>query len=341
MILNTLVKAVWEKESLGNDNAFREMPGYLVDTFCPVWGAWNDISIFGTAFDLKENKTFTGAPIVPTAYQGKPREMQYNEKTSAFSIRLGSLLNLSPMQIDYVIDDTTGYIGDLFLNLTKQGGPDWKSIFDVQKTSEKSILKGLPVPGVVLRDSVYSTDIVNVFYDTKNKYNTADKGYKAGGDRYTFYDTYGSYKYNKIAEVYTNVNKQIKATKDEVLKRELRAELNAVLNSVNNTEKTKLDERIAKLAEVTGYTVSDIAPYIAIPDKVETKNANGEKVTYTLSGHNIIDYFNASQVILPQYCENILNGDASPEEKLEALKKLKREVKKYLDAQFVEYMNNQ
>lgn len=341
MILNTLVKAVWEKESLGNDNAFRDMPGYLVDTFFPVWGAWNDISIFGTALDLARNETFTGAPIVPTAYQRQSPEMQYNEKTSAFSVRLGSLLNLSPMQIDYVIDDTGGYAGDLFLNLTKQGGPDWKSIFDVQKTSEKSILKGLPVPGVVLRDSVYSTDIVNVFYDTKDKYDKAASGYKSGGEKYTFYDTYGSYKYGKIADVYSKVNRQIKATTDEVSKRELRAELNAVLNSVNNTEKTKLDERIAKLAEVTGYTVSDIAPYIVVPDEVTTKNANGEKVTYTLSGHNIIDYFNASQVILPQYCENILNGDASPEEKLEALKKLKREVKKYLDAQFVEYMNNQ
>lgn len=341
MILNTLIKAVWEKESLGNDNAFRDMPGYLVDTFFPVWGAWNDISIFGTALDLARNETFTGAPIVPMAYQRQSPEMQYNEKTSAFSVRLGSLLNLSPMQIDYVIDDTTGYIGDLFLNLTKQGGPDWKSIFDVQKTSEKSILKGLPVPGVALRDSVYSTDIVNVFYDTKDKYDKAASGYKSGGEKYTFYDTYGSYKYGKIADVYSKVNRQIKATTDEVSKRELRAELNAVLNSVNNTEKTKLDERIAKLAEVTGYTVSDIAPYIVVPDEVTTKNANGEKVTYTLSGHNIIDYFNASQVILPQYCENILNGDASPEEKLEALKKLKREVKKYLDAQFVEYMNNQ
>ena len=339
MFLSTLAKAMWEKEVLGNDNAFRGMPGYFVDTFIPFWGAWNDISIFGTAFDLKENKTFTGAPIVPTAYQKQNPEMQYNEKTSAFSIRLGSLLGLSPMQIDYVIDDTMGYIGDLFLNLTKQGGPDWKSVFDVQKTSEKSILKGLPVPGVALRDSVYSTDIVNVFYDTKDKYNKAESGYNAGGEKYTFYDTYGSYKYNKIADVYTKVNKQIKSTSDEVLKRDLRAELNAVLNSVNNTEKTKLDERIAELAQQVGCSASDIAPYITIPDDVKTKNANGEKVTYVLSGYNMIDYFNASQVMLPLYCENIMNADATPEEKADALKKLKKEVKKYLDEQFVEYMS--
>ena len=339
MILNTLAKAMWEKEVIGNDNAFREMSVYLVDTFLPFWGAWNDISIFGTAFDLKENKTFTGAPIVPTAYQKQNPEMQYNEKTSAFSIRLGALLGLSPMQIDYVIDDTMGYIGDLFLNLTKQGGPDWKSVFDVQKTSEKSILKGLPVPGVSLRDSVYSTDIVNVFYDTKDKYDKASSGYKAGGEKYTFYDTYGSYKYNKIADLYTQVNRQIKATSDEVMKRDLRAELNAVLNSVNNTEKTKLDERIADLAQKVGCSASDIAPYIVIPEDVKTKNANGENVTYVLSGYNMIDYFNASQVMLPLYCENIMNADATPEEKADALKKLKKEVKKYLDEQFVEYMS--
>lgn len=339
MILNTLAKAMWEKEVLGNDNAFRGMPGYLVDTFCPFLGSWNDISIFGTVFDLKENKTFTGAPIVPTAYQKQNPEIQYNEKTSAFSIRLGSWLGLSPMQIDYVIDDTMGYIGDLYLNLTKQGGPDWKSVFDVQKTSEKSILKGLPVPGVSLRDSVYSTDIVNVFYDTKDKYDKASNGYKAGGDKYTFYDTYGAEKYKKIADVYTKVNKQIKATSDEVLKRDLRAELNAILNSVNNTEKTKLDERIAGLAQQVGCSASDIAPYITIPEEVKTKNANGEKVTYVLSGYNMIDYFNASQVMLPLYCENIMNADATPEEKADALKKLKKEVKKYLDEQFVEYMS--
>lgn len=339
MILNTLAKAMWEKEVIGNDNAFREMNGYLVDTFLPFWGAWNDISIFGTAFDLKENKTFTGAPIVPTAYQKQNPEMQYNEKTSAFSIRLGALLGLSPMQIDYVIDDTMGYIGDLFLNLTKQGGPDWKNIVDVQKTSEKSILKGLPVPGVVLRDSVYSTDIVNVFYDTKDKYDKASNGYKAGGEKYTFYDTYGSYKYGKIADLYTKVNRQIKATSDEVMKRDLRAELNAVLNSVNNTEKTKLDERIADLAQKVGCSASDIAPYIVIPEDVKAKNANGENVTYVLSGYNMIDYFNASQVMLPLYCENIMNADATPEEKADALKKLKKEVKKYLDDQFVEYMS--
>lgn len=339
MFLSTLAKAMWEKEVLGNENAFRGMSGYLVDTFLPFWGFWNDISIFGTAFDLKENKTFTGAPIVPTAYQKQNPEMQYNEKTSAFSIRLGALLGLSPMQIDYVIDDTMGYIGDLFLNLTKQGGPDWKSVFDVQKTSEKSILKGLPVPGVALRDSVYSTDIVNVFYDTKDKYDKASSGYKAGGEKYTFYDTYGSYKYGKIADLYTKVNRQIKATSDEVMKRDLRAELNAVLNSVNNTEKTKLDERIADLAQKVGCSVSDIAPYIVIPDDVKTKNANGENVTYVLSGYNMIDYFNASQVMLPLYCENIMNADATPEEKADALKKLKKEVKKYLDEQFVEYMS--
>ena len=339
MFLSTLAKAMWEKEVLGNENAFRGMSGYLVDTFLPFWGFWNDISIFGTAFDLKENKTFTGAPIVPTAYQKQNPEMQYNEKTSAFSIRLGALLGLSPMQIDYVIDDTMGYIGDLFLNLTKQGGPDWKSVFDVQKTSEKSILKGLPVPGVALRDSVYSTDIVNVFYDTKDKYDKASNGYKAGGEKYTFYDTYGSYKYNKIADLYTNVNRQIKATSDEVMKRDLRAELNAVLNSVNNTEKTKLDERIADLAQKVGCSASDIAPYIVIPEDVKTKNANGENVTYVLSGYNMIDYFNASQVMLPLYCENIMNADATPEEKADALKKLKKEVKKYLDEQFVEYMS--
>ena len=43
--------------------------------------------------------------------------------------------------------------------------------------------------------------------------------------------------------------------------------------------------------------------------------------------------------MLPLYCDNIMNAEDTPEEKADALKKLKKEVKKYLDEQFVEYMS--
>ena len=347
MALSSVLDATWERFVLENPDAFKDMDEYLVDALMiadpnPMKAASDlisDVTFFGTVLDLAKNETFTGAPIVPNGYQYRAAPEQYNEKTSALAIKLGSITGMSPFQIDYIIDDTTGFVGDVILNLTKQGGTTLKDAVGLKDTSKKSVLKGIPVPGVVLRDSVYSTDVVSNFYDTKEGYDKRSGSYDAVGEaggKYSFYDTYGSKKYQKIADVYSKANARLKLEKNEEAKRLLRRAMNTFIQSVNDTEKTKMDERIAKLAENTGYTVSDIAPYIDVPDSVSGKMPDGVKVSYELDGYDLLDYYTMSQLYFQYYCNDILNSTASDEEKAEALKKVKREVKEELNDIFFE-----
>lgn len=347
MALSSVLDATWERFVLENPDAFKDMDEYLVDALMiadpnPMKAAGDlisDVTFFGTVLDLAKNETFTGAPIVPNGYQYRAAPEQYNEKTSALAIKLGSITGMSPFQIDYIIDDTTGFVGDVILNLTKQGGTTLKDAVGLKDTSKKSVLKGIPVPGVVLRDSVYSTDVVSNFYDTKEGYDKRSGSYNAVGEaggKYSFYDTYGSKKYQKIADVYSKANARLKLEKNDEAKRLLRRAMNTFIQSVNDTEKTKMDERIAKLAENTGYTVSDIAPYIDVPDSVSGKMPDGVKVSYELDGYDLLDYYTMSQLYFQYYCNDILNSTASDEEKAEALKKVKREVKEDLNDIFFE-----
>lgn len=347
MALSSVLDATWERFVLENPDAFKDMDEYLVDALMvadpnPLKAAGDlisDVTFFGTVLDLAKNETFTGAPIVPNGYQYRSAPEQYNEKTSALAIKLGSITGMSPFQIDYIIDDTTGFVGDVILNLTKQGGTTLKDAVGLKDTSKKSVLKGIPVPGVVLRDSVYSTDVVSNFYDTKEGYDKRSGSYDAVGEaggKYSFYDTYGSYKYQKIADVYSKANARLKLEKNDEAKRLLRRAMNTFIQSANDTEKTKMDERIAKLAENTGYTVSDIAPYIVVPDSVSGKMPDGVKVSYELDGYDLFDYYTMSQLYFQYYCNDILNSTASDEEKAEALKKVKREVKEELNDIFFE-----
>ena len=347
MALSSVLDATWERFVLENPDAFKDMDEYLVDALMvadpnPMKAAGDlisDVTFFGTVLDLAKNETFTGAPIVPNGYQYRAAPEQYNEKTSALAIKLGSITGMSPFQIDYIIDDTTGFVGDVILNLTKQGGTTLKDAVGLKDTSKKSVLKGIPVPGVVLRDSVYSTDVVSNFYDTKEGYDKRSGSYDAVGEasgKYSFYDTYGSYKYQKIADVYSKANARLKLEKNDEAKRLLRRAMNTFIQSVNDTEKTKMDERISKLAENTGYTVSDIAPYIVVPDSVSGKMPDGVKVSYELDGYDLLDYYTMSQLYFQYYCNDILNSTASDEEKAEALKKVKREVKEDLNDIFFE-----
>lgn len=347
MALSSVLDATWERFVLENPDAFKDMDEYLVDALMvadpnPLKAASDlisDVTFFGTVLDLAKNETFTGAPIVPNGYQYRAAPEQYNEKTSALAIKLGSITGMSPFQIDYIIDDTTGFVGDVILNLTKQGGTTLKDAVGLKDTSKKSVLKGIPVPGVVLRDSVYSTDVVSNFYDTKEGYDKRSGSYDAVGEaggKYSFYDTYGSYKYQKIADVYSKANARLKLEKNDEAKRLLRRAMNTFIQSANDTEKTKMDERISKLAENTGYTVSDIAPYIVVPDSVSGKMPDGVKVSYELDGYDLLDYYTMSQLYFQYYCNDILNSTASDEEKAEALKKVKREVKEDLNDIFFE-----
>lgn len=85
---------------------------------------------FAPLIQASNNETWYGGDLIPTRLQDKPVNEQYDESTDAFSKWLGQTwlaqkLNVSPYQINYVLDQYTGGIGDFILPyMTEEANSD-------------------------------------------------------------------------------------------------------------------------------------------------------------------------------------------------------------------------
>ncbi len=61
------------------------------------------------------NKTWYGDDLVPTRLQDKPKEEQYDETTDSISRWIGETLKVSPMKVNYLLDQYLGGVGDVIL----------------------------------------------------------------------------------------------------------------------------------------------------------------------------------------------------------------------------------
>lgn len=311
----TVLSTVWERlvefGLMGEKDALYGLGEYIVDSLCPT----TDIMLISTAIDLAKNETYTGSPIVPQSYENLAPELQYKDDTSKVSIALGDLLGVSPMKLDYILEDNTGFVGQLITNLLRNDG---KMNF------------GFANKFVV--DSVYSTDVANIFYDTKEKYDSNAASYKhtLGKDsRYSIADVYGSYKYGKIASTYSDLNSRLKAEPNKDEQRTLKDKMNAFLDAINNTEMSDLDKAVIDIAEIAGADISDIAPYVVVPDSVTYSN-NGYKEKFNLTFDEMLNYYVESQVIMNAYYSAILESGYGEEMMAEAMIAVKKEVSQQL-----------
>lgn len=344
MIPATLSAALYEKYAMENPEAFYKYGEYIVDAILPPGP--RDTIILGSIIDLAKNETFTGAPIESKAEQYKAAETRYNGRTSKLAIAAAPKVNLflnefglelSPIQINYLLDDNTGWVGDFLINLTKFEGTSAKEVADLSDTSEKSLLRGMPVPNVILRDSTYSTDIVTRFYDKKTEYDQNAASYKAlqkegkENSKYTFYDTYGKYKFGKVADLYSDVLKRIKADNNKESSRHTRSVLNELIKSVNETEVTQLDKDVAALAKETGCPLQDIAPYIVVPESLK----DSQKNVYELDAYDMMEYYTESQILFEYWYNEILSSGYDEDSIAGALKDMKKEIKQTMDERYL------
>ena len=318
----TVLSTVWERlveyGFMGEEDALYGLGGYIVDSLCPP----AEITFIGTAIDLAKNETYTGAPIVPQTYEKLAPEQQYKEDTSKLSVFFG----VSPMKLDYILEDNTGFVGQLITNLLRVDG---------------EINLGFTNKFIV--DSVYSTDVASIFYDTKEKYDTNAASYKhtlGKDDRYSISDVYGSYKYDKIASTYSDLNKWMKAEKNADTSREMKSKMNAFVDAVNRTEMSDLDRAVLNIAEVSGVDINDIAPYVVVPDKV-TYNKNKYKEQFDLTFDEILTYYAESQAILNAWYLEILESGYSEEMMAEAMTEIKKEVGSQMRDRWEEIKFNQ
>lgn len=119
---------------------------------------------------VAENRTWYGEDLVPTRLQDLPAAEQYDESTDALSKWLGEKLNISPVKINYLLDQYGGGVADTILPMMT---PEAES-------GDNSIAGNLlaPLKDKLTADSVMNNQNVADFYDKLDELTT---NAKAGG----------------------------------------------------------------------------------------------------------------------------------------------------------------
>jgi hypothetical protein len=157
--------------------AFRDFSDHLRTTFLPpgVSGAFKDGSIvdkalgimgdttLGPFFNVAQNRNFADAPIVPGYLEGKSPELQSDARTSSLSKWVGEKTNTSPKQLDYLIRQYTGFVGQLGLPMMSPAGQGNNAIQSLGNAFVQNMST----------DPVYSNDLSTEFYNYKGQLDQA------------------------------------------------------------------------------------------------------------------------------------------------------------------------
>ena len=136
-----------------------------------LWSNPLDAVLLSTQYDLAKNEDFAGRAIVPSNYQKMAKGDQWNSDTSKYAKVIADIGNmfveedvLSPMQIDYVINDYFGDFGSMFQRLFSIGGNDKQA-----SAEEQAKMVAEDLLGNWVADNRYSSATVSDYYDMLDK----------------------------------------------------------------------------------------------------------------------------------------------------------------------------
>lgn len=281
---------------LDNENALDagDTWEYLTDMFLPnglsavaqgdLMGALGTIAGIGPLIEVGANKDYLGRDIVPVSLQDVSPKYQYDENTSALAWALGQLEielplvgTLSPLQIDHIGRNWFGGMWEIMKSWTPNG------LIREGDTSNVSFALG----NRLVRDSVYSTDIINRMYDMRDAANIA-KNDADIEDREDM-DAEIDYKwYSGLASFYSRYNKLAKTEPDSDQKRATRQTvldmIESSMEAIDGKVTTSAREKLEAYVERTGDTT--VMPGVMVSSfKYGNKNT-----TYDLTADQYVEF---------------------------------------------------
>jgi hypothetical protein len=270
--------------SKGNKDAYKGLIGHFANQLAPNNPL--DSNVLSPFIDVANNKSWSGSKIVSDSIANETHpEEEYDAKTDEFSKWLGKKLGKSPKKINYILDQTTGGIGDLALPfLTKQAEGEDESL-------SGRILKN-PVRDKFTTDAVLNSKQVNQFYDAFNKAEDDKKWSKATDDdklryKYLYSTMLTLADYNKQIKEIESSNKSDKDKYKET--KELKQEMNeisrkAVKESKNIDHKGSYAQIGNNIYKKEYDKETGEHKYTKVPDKQLEKLKS--------KGVSLVDYFN-------------------------------------------------
>lgn len=124
-------------------------------------------NIFAPIIQATTNKTWYGDDLIPSRLADLPAEEQFDETTDSFSRWLGEKTGVSPIKINYLLNQYSGVVGDIVMPMitpkaTQEGGSPLLA----------------PLKDIFTVDGVMKNQNVSDFYETSEKLTT---GAKASG----------------------------------------------------------------------------------------------------------------------------------------------------------------
>lgn len=146
-------------------NTFLEMAAFGLSNLAPNNPIENNIA--APIIQIANNETWYGEDLVPTRLQDLPPAEQFDESTDALSKWLGQKANISPVKINYLLDQYTGGLGDTVLPMLT---PEAES-------GDNSLVGNLlaPLKSKFTTDGVMNNQNVFDFYDKKDELTTNAK----------------------------------------------------------------------------------------------------------------------------------------------------------------------
>lgn len=209
------------KELMGEDVDWADYGKNVLDQITP---AQNVARHIGSPFyDVANNRTWYGTKIESDALQNYAVNQRYDENTSRISVWIGQLTShfgLSPKEVNYLIDQYTGVVGDILLPTTTPAGT--KGVVSYNFTVDPNT----------------SSNLSNRFYDLYNKtmYKSND------GDEEAYYL---KKRLDETKSAVSELFKEIKAinASSELSNKEKVKQASAIRASINQLYKTALDDR--------------------------------------------------------------------------------------------------
>lgn len=315
-LLSSLTERLYEQLIEEDESAFYGFADYLLGQIIPpgvptdfsdpgkiAQGVFGD-TVAGPFVDIAANRDFKGSPIVPGTMEDTAPKLQYDDQTSLAAVWLGKLFNMSPKQIDHIINSSTGILG----RLNKALAPS--SIYHDGEWGTEGMDMTLGLKNQFIVDSVYSTDELNKFYDLYEGANQEFQYNPENADAaYTYYALKSKAQYIKQ---YRNAIE--KSALSQEGKRLARQKLN---NDVKNFA-VPGDSVYSKLGQVYASS-GDESIFITPMDSKLTKQTGKKRYELQLSPDEYKAMQDeAEQTILKEY-QKIL-GNNSISDKVQALK---------------------
>jgi hypothetical protein len=214
----------------GVKEALEDTMSVIENNIAPT--TFSEANLFSTLTQIYTNTSWYGEDLVPTRLQDLPAEEQYDETTDVFSIWLGQKLGISPYKINYFLNQSSGFVGDMVLPLmtTQAETPidnDLAEMFLGQFYKDYTT------------DSVMKNQNVTDFFELVDELSVASKGKDATDEdilKYKYISTVQA----QMNELYAE-KREIQNNKDLTDSEKLEALREAQIE-IDNLAKTGLDQ---------------------------------------------------------------------------------------------------